>query len=490
MEASPLPPKNRRTGAGRTNPSGGLTLVIKLGTSSICDEKTFFPKLSNLSLLVETCVKLRAMGHQVVIVSSGAVGVGLKRLNLERRPKHLPQVQAVAAVGQGRLMALYDDLFGRFDIPIAQILLTRDTLAERSQYLNACNTFKELLLMNVVPIVNENDTVSHAEIRFGDNDTLSAITAGMVNADYLFLCTDVECLYTDNPRTNPDAKPVRVVADVAKLKDEVVVSSPGSSLGTGGMVTKLIAADLATAAGCTTIITLGSSPQRIVSILEEIANSSSSNGTNNNGNNGNNNGYDFVPTMGTHFLAKPNPMLDRKWWILHGLATHGRIYVDAGAVRAITSDVRSSLFAAGIVGVSGTFSAQQSVRIVTVVKKGDVVDGDAKTNSSTSSSTDNAGLDTSNPIASVNDAIWDSEERVASFFGGSGSCEVVEIGKGVVNYSSTEIWRIRGCRSIEIADLLGYMDSDSVVHRDNLVVTRVVEQTNVMIKVRRGGKKV
>ncbi|KAI8847817.1 Aspartate/glutamate/uridylate kinase [Chytridium lagenaria] len=445
-----LPPKNVRSAYRRLNPKEGLTIVIKLGTSSICDEKTFFPKLSNLSLLVETVDKLRSLGHAVVIVSSGAVGVGLKRLNLDKRPKHLPQVQAVAAVGQGRLMALYDDLFGRFDIPIAQVLLTRDTIAERSQYLNACNTFKELLAMDVVPIVNENDTVSHAEIRFGDNDTLSAITAGMISADYLFLCTDVECLFTDNPRKNPDAKPVRVVEDISKLREQVTVTSPGSSLGTGGMVTKLIAADLATAAGCSTIITLGSKPQLIISILEEIAAHASkaspeaspipqAGEIQKDGSEAKpadfarvpSSSSVFKPTIGTHFIAKPNPMLDRKWWILHGLSVQGVIRIDAGAVRATVRN-RSSLFAAGIKGVEGTFSAQQSVKVV----------------------------------ASV------AHVKHAGFLDVPGSdSDDVEVGRGVVNYSSAEISRIVGCKSHEIVERLGYMDSDFLVHRDNFVVT-------------------
>ncbi|KAJ3115879.1 hypothetical protein HDU96_010903 [Phlyctochytrium bullatum] len=444
MEA--LAPKNVRSASRRVNKKGGLTLVIKLGTSSICDEKTYFPKLSNLSLMVETVVRLRSLGHAVVIVSSGAVGVGLKRLSLDRRPKHLPQVQAVAAVGQGRLMALYDDLFGRFDVAVAQILLTRDTIAERAQYLNACNTFKELLAMGVVPIVNENDTVSHAEIRFGDNDTLSAITAGMINADYLFLCTDVECLYTDNPRTNPDAKPVRVVEDIAKLREQITVSSPGSSLGTGGMVTKLIAADLATAAGCSTIITLGSKPQLILSILEELGVHASRVSS-----------TDspvpkpsvltpptateeppFEPTIGTHFLAKPNPMLDRKWWILHGLAPHGVLTIDAGAVRAVVRN-RSSLFAAGVRGIEGVFSAQQGVKVVAAAK--DVIE---------------AGCEEKLPHGVTGDA-------------------VVEVGRGIVNYSSAECGRILGCRSKEIVERLGYMESEFLIHRDNLVVTLKAE---------------
>ncbi|XJO78342.1 hypothetical protein BDV3_002800 [Batrachochytrium dendrobatidis] len=395
-----------------------LTLVIKLGTSSICDEQTFKPKLANLSLLVETVVALRSLGHNVMIVSSGAVGVGLRRLALLKKPKHLSQVQAVAAVGQGRLMALYDTLFSQFEVPIAQILLTRDNLAERSQYLNARSTLRELLQMNVVPIINENDSVSNAEIRFGDNDTLSAIAAGMINADVLFLLTDVDALYTDNPRTNPDVKAVRVVDNIKQLREQVTVTSLGSSIGTGGMVTKLIAAELATAVGCSTVISLGSKPQVILDIIQEIQTQRAAPP-----------GTVFSPTIGTHFLAKPNPMVDRKWWILHGLAVSGSVYIDAGAVLAITKQ-KSSLFAAGIVKVEGTFNAQQSVQIMTVVKKtlprGEVVE------------------------------------------------QTVEVARGLANYSAVEMQRIVGVQSSKIADLLGYSDSDYVIHRDNIAI--VIDQ--------------
>ncbi|KAJ3073766.1 hypothetical protein HDU98_000757 [Podochytrium sp. JEL0797] len=410
-------PKNPRVVQSSTSaPSAsGLTLVIKLGTSSIVNEKTLFPKMSTLSSLIETVHEMREMGHRVILVSSGAVGMGLKRLNMSTRPKTLAQTQAVAAVGQGRLMALYDDLFGQLDIPIAQVLLTKDTLAERSQYLNACNTFKELLNFSTVPIVNENDTVSNSEIRFGDNDTLSAITAGMVNADYLFLCTDVECLYTDNPRTNPDAKAVRVVDDIASLK--VQVSSPGSSLGTGGMVTKLIAAELATAAGCSTIITIGSEPRRMLTILNELAAHHASSATSS---------TRFEPSVGTLFTRKPNPMVDRKWWILHGLADRGCIFVDEGAARALRR--KTSLFAAGIVGVEGDFGSEQTVRVVL--------------------------------------------RKQVEKEGGEKEMVLEEIGKGLVNYTASEIMRIKGCKSYEIHIALGYVGSEEVMHRQNFVLTK------------------
>ncbi|RVD85667.1 uncharacterized protein DFL_003979 [Arthrobotrys flagrans] len=242
-----------------------LTIVIKLGTSSICDEKTHEPLISNLSLLVETVVKLRREGHRIILVSSGAIGIGLRKLGLEKRPKLLSKCQAIAAIGQCELVALWDKLFSLLGQGVAQVLLTRNDIVDRQQYINAANTFSELLSMGVIPIVNENDTLAVSEIKFGDNDTLSGITAGMVNADYLFLMTDVDCLYDKNPRLHPDAKPIMVVDDVSSLRADV--STAGSAVGTGGMATKLIAAKLATSAGVTTIITRSSVPGNIFHIV-------------------------------------------------------------------------------------------------------------------------------------------------------------------------------------------------------------------------------
>ncbi|KAK6358321.1 hypothetical protein TWF730_007668 [Orbilia blumenaviensis] len=242
-----------------------LTIVIKLGTSSICDEKTHEPLISNLSLLVETAVRLRRENHRVILVSSGAIGIGLRKLNLEKRPKLLSKCQAIAAIGQCELVALWDKLFSLLGQPVAQVLLTRNDIVDRQQYINAANTFSELLSMGVIPIVNENDTLAVSEIKFGDNDTLSGITAGMVNADYLFLMTDVDCLYDKNPRLHPDAKPIMVVEDVSTLRADV--STAGSAVGTGGMATKLIAAKLATSAGVTTVITRSSVPSNIFHIV-------------------------------------------------------------------------------------------------------------------------------------------------------------------------------------------------------------------------------
>ncbi|RDW59657.1 putative glutamate 5-kinase [Coleophoma cylindrospora] len=412
-----------------------LTIVIKLGTSSIVDEKTHEPLLSILTLIVETAVKLHKDGHKVIIVSSGAIGVGLRRMDLEKRPKHLPRVQALAAIGQCRLMSLWDSLFNHLRQPIAQILLTRNDIADRTQYTNAQNTFKELLEMGVIPIVNENDTIAVTEIKFGDNDTLSAITAAMVHADYLFLMTDVDCLYDKNPRTYPDAQAIEVVDDIAALQADV--SSAGSSLGTGGMSTKIVAARLATAAGVTTIIARSSNPGNLINIVrylqatKTISTPSSPPS-----------GKLVVPEtttveeslaalnldvtqkvpLHTRFLPSPQPIRDRYFWLLHGLAPHGTIYIDAGAHKALAA--KAGLLPVGVVDVEGTFSQQEAVRLVVVDK-------------------------TRVPAAGK-------------------SWEGFEVGRALTNYSAAEVLRIKGVRSREIQGLLGYAESEYVALRENI----------------------
>ncbi|WVQ93621.1 glutamate 5-kinase [Kwoniella sp. CBS 9459] len=334
-----------------------LTIVIKLGTSSIVSpEYPFLPHLELLSSIVETVVKLRALGHRVVLCSSGAIGVGLRRMGLKERGKALSQKQALAAIGQGRLIALWDNLFSQLDQPIAQILLTRMDISDRTRYLNAQNTFSELLQMGVVPIVNENDTVSVTEIKFGDNDTLSAISSAIVHADYLFLLTDVECLYTDNPRNNPDAQPVRVVRDIEKVRKQVSTSTLGTSLGTGGMSTKLIAAELATAAGTTTVIMHSAKVGDIFHVIENGVGPSRE--------------VSETPHLEkgplcTRFLRRESAMKDRKWWIAHGLHAAGTIVIDEGAYRAIQrKESGGRLLPAGVVRIEGPFASHQAVRLI------------------------------------------------------------------------------------------------------------------------------
>ncbi len=192
-----------------------------------------------------------------MLVSSGAVGVGCARLNLSERPRKMALKQAVAAVGQGRLMRIYDDMFSNLQQAIAQILLTRRELVERNTYVNASNTFQELLDLGVIAIVNENDTIAVDELKFGDNDTLSALVASLVQADWLFLLTDVDRMYSADPKTVPDAQPIKLVSSKEFDQLRVDAGSSGSQWGTGGMATKLSAARIATSTGVRTVITQG-----------------------------------------------------------------------------------------------------------------------------------------------------------------------------------------------------------------------------------------
>ena len=463
---------------------------------------------------METAVKLHHDGHRVVLVSSGAIGVGLRRMDLDKRPKHLPKVQALAAIGQCRLMSLWDQLFGHMQQPIGQILLTRNDIADRTQYQNAQNTFMELLNMGVIPIVNENDTLAVTEIKFGDNDTLSAITAAMVQADYLFLMTDVDCLYDSNPRKNPNAKAIPVVENIADL--EADVSSAGSALGTGGMSTKIVAARLATSAGVTTIITKSSKPGNIAAIVryaeaQKAASKSERNSVSNFQDEGvpltqtaslnlHQAAHDLAPStiipipqvtpartpsphadgeqppLHTLFLPNTQPIRDRYFWILHGLAPHGTIYIDHGAWRALTD--KAGLLPVGIVDVDGNFAQQEAVRLV-VVKR---LPSSPKTQPTTINETTHPiapkpSRTTSHPILNSGHAPYTNPTPLSSV---SSSTTLIppayelhnpapfEIGRALVNYSASEIKRIKGLHSTQIHEALGYADNEYVALRENI----------------------
>lgn len=293
--------------------------------------------------------------------------------------------------------------------------------------------------MGVIPIVNENDTLAVSEIKFGDNDTLSAITAAMVHADLLFLMTDVDCLYDKNPRTNPDAQPIEVVEDISSIQADV--SSAGSALGTGGMSTKIVAAKLATSAGVTTVITRASNPGNISKIAQHIQASKSpaSLATHAGGGDTSSAGDHLAPLQGlnpadrhevplhTRFLPSPHPIRDRSFWILHGLKPHGDIYIDSGCYRALLG--KAGLLPAGVVDVAGTFAQQESVRLL-VVERGAAPDADA------------------------DGRPWHGEP--------------LEVGRVLVNYSSTQITLIKGHQSKEIEGLLGYADSGYVAEREHV----------------------
>lgn len=370
------------------SPSRSQTIVVKIGTSSLTQE-TGQIAIATIASLVETLSNLRSQGHRVVLVSSGAVGVGCARLNLKERPRKMALKQAVAAVGQGRLMRIYDDIFSNLQQAIAQVLLTRRELVERNTYVNASNTFRELLDLGVIPIVNENDTIAVDELKFGDNDTLSALVASLVQADWLFLLTDVDRMYSADPKTVPDAQPIKLVSSEEFSQLEVDAGSSGSQWGTGGMATKLAAARIATSTGVRTVITQGKQPQNILDILQ---------------------GKD----LGTQFEPQPQTDNARKRWITYGLIPMGKLYLDRGAVKALTHK-GTSLLPAGITAIEGEFSTSDAVQLC--------------------------------------------------------NQEGIELGRGLVNYNSSEIQQIKGLHSTEIAAILGYDSTDTVVHRNNLVMT-------------------
>ncbi|KZV70797.1 glutamate 5-kinase [Peniophora sp. CONT] len=469
------------------------TVVIKLGSSSIVHEKTHHPLLSTLSSVVELVADLRAQGHKVVLVSSGAIAVGLQRMEMPSRPKSLQGKQALAAIGQGRLIALWDNLFGQLGQPIAQILLTRGDISDRTRYLNAVNTFKELLNLGVVPIVNENDTISVSEIKFGDNDTLSAITATMVHADYLFLLTDVDGLYTSNPRKDPNAKMIEVVSSVAGIRKEVSTATLGSSLGTGGMETKLIAAEIATAAGVMTVICSSRNPQSITDIIAyHVATSpQSSSGTSTPDESDASTVVtpsELVRPPHTAFTPSPTPLRDLKSWTSHTLHPSGSVVIDAGAHHVLSRrESGGRLLSAGVLAVRGAFAAGQAVRIL--VRRGP--GSHAGQTAEEARAAYFAGLEgtrpttpTLKPVASISSSIVSlatlerneherqmpavpEEDTVLMPHTGEEEAqeewETEEVGRGLANYNSAQIARVKGLRSSYMAQLLGYADSEYVV---------------------------
>lgn len=498
----------------RQGPSN--TIVIKLGTSSIVHETTHQPLLSTLSAVVETVVHLRAQGHKVVLVSSGAIGVGLKRMDMAHRPKNLSGKQALAAIGQGRLIALWDNLFSQLEQPIAQVLLTRGDISDRTRYLNAVNTFKELISMGVIPIVNENDTVSVSEIKFGDNDTLSAITASMIHADYLFLLTDVDALYTANPRKDPTARSIDVVSSISTIRSQVSTTTLGSSLGTGGMETKLIAAEIATAAGVTTVITSSKDPKNIFKIIEY--NNALKSGTSTpaepySGRSSPSSSHvaiNQVPEVSAkpppndvprppHTLFKPSPMplRDLKSWTSHTLHPSGSVIIDSGAHRVLARrESGGRLLPAGVLGIRGAFASGQAVRILVrrrplnanseepTFSERDHIDAPGTSEPNTpilfasasvtsSISTLDPGLDVAgHSLKTVDEDMTPSatlkllpedEPLVEHPREETDEWEVDEVGRGLANYNSAQIEKVKGLKSSYIPQLLEYADSEYVV---------------------------
>jgi glutamate 5-kinase len=313
-------------------------IVVKLGTSTLTGGgKNISPP--RMVDLVRQVTMLQGHASQVILVSSGAIAAGREVLGFPSLPRYLPVKQMLAAVGQPRLMAVYEQFFAIYNVRVAQVLLTRADFADRRRYLNARNTFEALLKHGVVPIVNENDTVATEEIRFGDNDNLSAQVANLVEADLLLLLTDQDGLYTADPRQTPGASLIREVGP-EPFAQELWQSAGGTAngLGTGGMMTKLQAADLARHAGTEVIIARGGEADVLLRLAGGEA-------------------------LGTRLLPVVNKLEARKRFILSGSQAVGEIQVDAGAARALAHG--GSLLPAGMVHVSGDFERGDTVRIST-----------------------------------------------------------------------------------------------------------------------------
>ena len=243
-----------------------MRIVVKVGTSTLA-HATGRLNIRHVEELVKVLSDLKNAGHELILVSSGAIGMGVGKLNLPGRPADMPTKQAAAAVGQCELMYTYDKLFAQYNHPVAQILLTSEDVDPPDRRQNFENTMERLLALGALPVINENDTIATEEIKVGDNDTLGAIVACSVKADLLVLLSDIEGLYTADPRKDPDARLIPVVEEVTP-DIEALAGGTGSDLGTGGMATKLRAAKLVTAAGCDMVITNGEHPGRLYDIAE------------------------------------------------------------------------------------------------------------------------------------------------------------------------------------------------------------------------------
>ncbi len=310
-------------------------VVVKVGTTTLCGDG-LGPRPDRLRAITDQLARLHRAGRPVLLVTSGAIATGAGVLGLPR-PASMPERQALAAVGQPVLMREYARHFARAGIAVAQVLLTADDLAVRRRYLNARNTVAALLRRRIVPIVNENDTVATEEIRIGDNDTLSALVAILVGAELLCILSDVDGLYTGDPRRDPSARRVPEVTAITAEIERLARQTP-SALGTGGMATKLTAARLATAAGCTVVVADGRTPR----VLERVV---------------------AGERLGTWFLPAARAVAGRKRWLVASARIRGRLVVDEGAAAALRERGRS-LLPSGIREVHGTFSAGDLVAVL------------------------------------------------------------------------------------------------------------------------------
>lgn len=360
--------------------------VIKIGSALLtADGKGLSHEV--LAGWVEQMAALRHAGHEILLVSSGAVAEGMSRMGWSQRPHNLNELQAAAAIGQMGLVHAWEACFQRYGLHTAQILLTRNDLDDRSRYLNARSTLRTLLELGVVPVVNENDTVTTDELRFGDNDTLAALVANLIEADLLLLLTDQEGLFDADPRFNPSAALIHETR-VDNPQLDVVAGGSVGGLGLGGMVTKVRAARLAARSGTGTVIASGLRDR----VVETISRGE---------------------RVGTLLMPVQEPQAARKRWLAGQLQPRGSLTLDEGAVRVLREQ-GSSLLAVGVCGVEGDFARGEAVVCL-----------------------DRAG---------------------------------VEIARGLVNYNAQETQRVMGKPSSMIEGVLGYVDEDELIHRDNLVL--------------------
>lgn len=251
----------------RENFKNKKRIVVKIGSSSLTHETTGKLNLLKVEKLIRVLTDLRNQGKDIILVSSGAIAVGKKAMGLVEKPKNLPQKQALASIGQARLMMTYQKIFAEYNQITAQVLMTKDTVTNDLSRFNARNTFEELLKMGTIPVVNENDTISTYEIQFGDNDRLSALVTALVNADLLILLSDIDGLYTDDPRQNPNATLITEVPEITEQFIGMGKDTSGSDIGTGGMSAKLIAARIATDSGADMVITNGDDVENILRVI-------------------------------------------------------------------------------------------------------------------------------------------------------------------------------------------------------------------------------
>jgi glutamate 5-kinase len=302
-------------------------VVVKVGSNVLTARQGLnIPVMRSIAGQIS---RLMEAGREVILVSSGAMASGLKKIGLERRPDGLPQRQAVAAVGQAGLIMEYEKAFERHRLKAAQILLTSEDLSSRKRYLNARNTLNTLLDWKIVPIINENDTVSVEEIKLGDNDNLAAMITLLMDADLLVILSDIDGLFTRDPRTEPDAELIPVVGVITKSTEKAAGSIPGP-LGTGGMMSKINAARKVNSAGVPMVVAKGDKPDILVRLFDGEAH-------------------------GTYFVPRRHKLTRRKCWIAFSLKPKGILTIDAGARTAVTRRGKS-LLASGIVGVQGEFT--------------------------------------------------------------------------------------------------------------------------------------